>query len=164
MAPRTVHFVSLGCAKSRVDTEVMLGVSDDAGFQVVEDPAAADVIVVNTCGFIGPAKEESIETILEMARYKESGSEASIRKVVVEDDKLAVTAGKAGFCYTLDEERQERIGVRLELGSGVAWCGDVPAKSQGTPPSTTKNDEIDYFRGTPDAPAPAVCPMVPRGG
>jgi len=71
---RTIHFVSLGCAKNRVDTEVMLGVSDDAGFQFVSDPSDAQVIVVNTCGFIGPAKEESIDTILDLARYKEAGS------------------------------------------------------------------------------------------
>ncbi|MGB5374322.1 MAG: radical SAM protein, partial [Polyangiales bacterium] len=71
---RTIHFVSLGCAKNRVDTEVMLGVSDQSGFEIVEDPAAAEVIVINTCGFIGPAKEESVETILEMSAHKASGS------------------------------------------------------------------------------------------
>lgn len=73
MAKR-IHFISLGCAKNRVDTEVMLGVSDVEGFRVVADPAEAEVIVVNTCGFIGPAKEESVDTILEMGRYKEAGS------------------------------------------------------------------------------------------
>jgi ribosomal protein S12 methylthiotransferase len=72
--PRTIHFVSLGCAKNRVDTEVMLGVSDQSGFEVVQDPAEAEVIVINTCGFIGPAKEESINTILEMSAHKESGT------------------------------------------------------------------------------------------
>jgi ribosomal protein S12 methylthiotransferase len=71
---RTIHFVSLGCAKNWVDTEVMLGVSDQSGFEIVEDPAAAEVIVINTCGFIGPAKEESLETILEMSSHKASGS------------------------------------------------------------------------------------------
>ncbi len=72
--PRTIHFVSLGCAKNRVDTEVMLGVSAEAGFRHVDDPKEAEVIVVNTCGFIGPAKEESIETILEMGAYKDRGA------------------------------------------------------------------------------------------
>lgn len=72
--PRRIHFVSLGCAKNRVDTEVMLGVSENTGFEFVSDPAGADVIVVNTCGFIGPAKEESIDTILEMSRHKEEGT------------------------------------------------------------------------------------------
>ena len=71
---RTVHFVSLGCAKNRVDTEVMLGVTGEHGLDVVDDPGEAEVIVVNTCGFIGPAKEESVDTVLEMARFKESGS------------------------------------------------------------------------------------------
>lgn len=77
---RTIHFVSLGCAKNRVDTEVMLGVSGESGFRVVESPGEAEVIVVNTCGFIGPAKEESVETILEMGAYKEAGS---CKKLVV---------------------------------------------------------------------------------
>ena len=72
--PKTIHFVSLGCAKNRVDTEVMLGVSSESGYEIVNDPGAAEVIVVNTCGFIGPAKEESVETILEMGAHKEAGT------------------------------------------------------------------------------------------
>ncbi len=71
--PRTIHFISLGCPKNRVDTEVMLGTSDEAGYELVADAEEAEVIVVNTCGFIGPAKEESIDTILEMGQLKESG-------------------------------------------------------------------------------------------
>ncbi|MFW6023180.1 MAG: 30S ribosomal protein S12 methylthiotransferase RimO [Myxococcota bacterium] len=71
---RRIHFVSLGCAKNRVDTEVMLGVSDEAGFEHVADPTEAEVVVVNTCGFIGAAKEESVDTILEMARLKAEGA------------------------------------------------------------------------------------------
>ncbi len=74
MNKQTVYFVSLGCPKNRVDSEVMLGVAEQGGFQHVDDPADARVIVVNTCGFIGEAKKESIETIFEMARFKESGS------------------------------------------------------------------------------------------
>lgn len=73
-SPRTIHFVSLGCAKNRVDTEIMLGVSDERGFSLVDEPTEAEVIVINTCGFIGPAKEESVDTILEMGQLKQSGS------------------------------------------------------------------------------------------
>src|SRR3954465_1240088 len=69
-----VHFVSLGCPKNRVDTEVMLGHTTGAGHQLVESPEAAEVIVVNTCGFIGEAKQESIDAILEMARHKQAGT------------------------------------------------------------------------------------------
>ena len=69
-----VHFVSLGCPKNRVDTEVMLGHTAEAGHSLVAAPEDADVIVVNTCGFIGEAKQESIDAILEMARHKEAGT------------------------------------------------------------------------------------------
>jgi ribosomal protein S12 methylthiotransferase len=71
---RTIHFVSLGCPKNRVDSEVMLGVAHGAGYAHVDDPAAAEVIVVNTCGFIGEAKKESIDAILEMAAQKDGGA------------------------------------------------------------------------------------------
>jgi ribosomal protein S12 methylthiotransferase len=71
---KKIHFVSLGCPKNRVDTEVMLGVAEGGGFEHVADPAAAEVIVVNTCGFIDAAKKESIETILELAEHKRAGS------------------------------------------------------------------------------------------
>jgi ribosomal protein S12 methylthiotransferase len=68
--PRRVHFVTLGCPKNQVDSEVMLGVLARRGHQLVLDPEAADVLVVNTCSFIQPAKEESIDAILELARVK----------------------------------------------------------------------------------------------
>ena len=71
---RTIHFVSLGCPKNRVDSEVMLGVAEGAGFTHVDDAASADVIVVNTCGFIGKAKKESIDAILEMGQHKDAGT------------------------------------------------------------------------------------------
>ncbi len=73
-ARRTIHFVSLGCPKNRVDSEVMLGVAQGAGYAHVDDPADAEVIVVNTCGFIGEAKKESIDAILEMATQKDGGA------------------------------------------------------------------------------------------
>ncbi|MCP4443735.1 MAG: 30S ribosomal protein S12 methylthiotransferase RimO [Myxococcales bacterium] len=72
-ASKAVYIVSLGCPKNRVDSEVMLGDAGASGHRIVADPAQADVIVVNTCGFIESAKEESIETILEMAGHKGDG-------------------------------------------------------------------------------------------
>lgn len=71
---KTVGMVSLGCSKNRVDSEVLLGMLCDRGYQIVSDPSKAALIVVNTCGFIQPAKEESIEAILEMAQFKKTGS------------------------------------------------------------------------------------------
>ncbi len=66
-------FVSLGCDKNLVDSEVMLGLLDQKGYQIVDDEADADVIVVNTCCFIQDALEESIQTILDLAAYKKDG-------------------------------------------------------------------------------------------
>ncbi len=68
-----ILFVSLGCDKNLVDSEAMLGLLDREGFRIVDDEAEADAIVVNTCCFIHDAKEESIQTILEMAEYKKNG-------------------------------------------------------------------------------------------
>ena len=69
----TVGLISLGCSKNRVDSENALGFLRERGYQIVSDPAKAEVIIVNTCGFIQPAKEEAISTIFEMAEYKETG-------------------------------------------------------------------------------------------
>ncbi|MBR4183882.1 MAG: 30S ribosomal protein S12 methylthiotransferase RimO [Lachnospiraceae bacterium] len=68
-----IFFVSLGCDKNLTDSETMLGLLDRAGYRVTDEPDDADYIIVNSCCFIGDAKEESIDTILEMASYKESG-------------------------------------------------------------------------------------------
>ncbi len=67
-----VGFISLGCSKNLVDTEMMIGLFKRENFKIVNDPKDADIIVVNTCGFIGPAKEEAVNTLLEMAEYKKN--------------------------------------------------------------------------------------------
>jgi ribosomal protein S12 methylthiotransferase len=68
-----IGFVSLGCPKNLVDTEVMMGQLVANGHELTREPQGADVIVVNTCSFIDPAKQESVDTILEMAQYKKTG-------------------------------------------------------------------------------------------
>lgn len=80
MSKKRIHFVSLGCPKNRVDTEVMVGVAGQQRWELTTEADAADVIVVNTCGFIGEAKKESIETIFEMAELKKLGA---CKKLVV---------------------------------------------------------------------------------
>lgn len=77
---KKVHVVSLGCPKNRVDSEVMIGLMQGDGYEIVSQPEEADVLVVNTCAFIASAKEESVDTILEMAAYKDG---APGRKLVV---------------------------------------------------------------------------------
>ena len=68
-----ILFVSLGCDKNLVDTEMMLGQLAEKGYTFTDDEAEADIAVVNSCCFIGDAKEESINTILEMAEQKKTG-------------------------------------------------------------------------------------------
>lgn len=75
-----ILFVSLGCDKNLVDTEVMLGLLAKKGHQMIDDEAQADIVIVNTCCFIHDAKEESIQTILEMAQLKET---AVLKKLIV---------------------------------------------------------------------------------
>ena len=75
-----VGFVSLGCPKNLVDTEVMMGLLDRAGAEITNQPETADILVVNTCSFIDKAQQESVDTILEMAKLKARGS---ARKLIV---------------------------------------------------------------------------------
>ncbi len=76
----SVGFISLGCPKNLVDSEVMMGLLDRAGARLTAHPEQAEILVVNTCSFIDTAKQESVDTILEMARHKTSGS---ARKLIV---------------------------------------------------------------------------------
>ena len=127
---KTIHFVSLGCPKNRVDTEVMLGIAEKAGYRHVEDARQAAVIVVNTCGFIEPAKQESIETILELAENKRRGV---CRKLVVTgclsqrySDELA--KGMPEVDHLLGSSDMPRLAAvlgghaeRLLVGSPADW-------------------------------------------
>ena len=76
----TIGVISLGCAKNQVDTERMLGLLTQSGHEITNDPSEAEVLIVNTCGFIESAKQESINAILEMAQYKQGGN---CRRLVV---------------------------------------------------------------------------------
>src|SRR6267142_5862718 len=78
--PVKVGFVSLGCPKNLVDSEVMMGILQSGGAEITAHAEDADVIVVNTCSFIDTAKQESVDTILEMAQHKVTGK---ARKLVV---------------------------------------------------------------------------------
>lgn len=80
MSQKNVHIVTLGCPKNRVDSEIMLGGLVEGGWRLTEAPDEADVLVVNTCAFIEASKQESIEAILEAARYK---TEGRAKKLVV---------------------------------------------------------------------------------
>src|SRR5258708_31639190 len=77
-APKTVAVISLGCPKNPVDSEVMLGKLAKDNYTLVKDPSQAEVVIVNTCGFIEASKKESIDTILEVAKLRQTGSLKSL--------------------------------------------------------------------------------------
>lgn len=101
-------FVSLGCAKNLVDTEIMLGALNDRDIQITDDPEQADILIINTCTFIDSAKEESISTILQMSEFKKIGK---CRAVIV--------AGCLGQRYQ-QELLDELPEVDAIIGTG-AW-------------------------------------------
>src|SRR5256885_13625453 len=118
-----VGFVSLGCPKNLVDSEVMLGTLARQGYSLTAQKEDADVIVVNTCGFIDSAKKESIDTILEMAELKAQGK---CKKLVVAGclaerhrSQIQKEIPEIDFIFGPDELGRVLEAVQLD-GSGVA--------------------------------------------
>jgi ribosomal protein S12 methylthiotransferase len=134
-----VGLCSLGCAKNQVDSEVMLGNLRKRGFSIVNDPAEADVILVNTCAFIEDARRESIDTILEMAGFKESGS---CRRLIVAGclsqryrAELLESVPEIDACLGLDE---------LEFIADA--CSGDYAGGRSAPPPPRRLDRADQDR------------------
>ena len=131
-------FVSLGCPKNLVDSEVMMGLLDRAGARLTAHPEDAEILIVNTCSFIDTAKQESVDTILEMARYKASGSAKrlivagclveryrdEIRKSIPEVDAVVGTGELESILEAAGLARPQAAGVRSPFnilsGSGRA--------------------------------------------
>jgi ribosomal protein S12 methylthiotransferase len=124
----TVGIVSLGCPKNLVDSEVMLGRLREAGYSIVPDVQQADVIVVNTCAFIDRAKQESVDTILEMAREKETGRA-----------KRLVVTGCLSQRYDADL-RKEIPEIDATLGTGQ--IDDIVQAVGGTATVTDAGDRV----------------------
>src|SRR5882762_3996637 len=104
-----VGLISLGCPKNLVDSEVMLGLAQQAGHELTQDASQAEVLVVNTCAFIDSAKQESINAILEMARHKKDGA----------CQRLIVTG-------CLAERYREELKDEMPEIDAVLGTGEVP--------------------------------------
>lgn len=131
-----IFFVSLGCDKNLVDSEVMLGLVREKGFHLTNEEQEADIIVVNTCCFIHDAKEESINTILEMAEYKKAGRlkglivtgclaqryKEDITKEIPEVDALIGTTSYDAIAEVIDEVLD---GKKTENFKDVDYLSDV---------------------------------------
>ena len=136
---RNVLFISLGCDKNLVDSEKMLGLLNAAGYQVAQEESEADAIVVNTCCFIHDAKEESIETILEMAEWKKRGRlkalvvtgcmaqryQEEINQEIPEVDAVIGTTGYTEIVPILDEILGTVEVSQKEQNSFVNCCPSI---------------------------------------
>ncbi len=128
-----ILFVSLGCDKNLVDTEVMLGMLTSKGHRMVDNEEEADVIVVNTCCFINDAKEESIQTILEMAEYKKAGDIKALivtgclaqrykQEIIDEIEEVDAVIGTNSYdkiVEAIDEALEGKSGLKMSELTGL---------------------------------------------
>lgn len=129
MKKKTVSFVSLGCDKNTIDSEIMLNRLLEGGYELVKEDEKAEIIIINTCGFIQSAQEESIETIIEMGAYKQTGRceklvvtgclaqrfAAEIQEDLPEVDAVVGTGSYENIVDVLDR-LYEQDGVLVEMG------------------------------------------------
>ena len=123
---KKILFVSLGCDKNLVDSEVMLGLLAEKGYTFTDDEAEADIIIVNTCCFIGDAKEESVNTLLAMAEYKKAGrlkalivtgclAERYRQEITEEIPEVDAVLGTAGYDHIAEVVEQALSGEQKLL-------------------------------------------------
>src|SRR6266404_3446077 len=142
-----IGLVSLGCPKNLVDSEVMLGLAQQAGHELTQDAAEADVLVVNTCAFIDAAKQESIDTILEMAQHKKDGA----------CRRLIVTGCMA-------ERYREELKAEMPEIDAVLGTGEVPGIVEAIGGATTAagGSPLTFFRQRSESLAPAEFGLTHR--
>lgn len=140
-----ILFISLGCDKNLVDTEMMLGLLGEAGYSFTDDETQADAAVINTCCFIGDAKEESVNTILEIAELKKTGRlkalivagclaqryQEEIRREIEEVDAVIGTASIGSIVQTLREVLDGRGGLYMDPLDGTPFCGEKRVMTTG---------------------------------
>ena len=125
---RRLYTVSLGCAKNRVDSEKALAILENQGCTVEENPAAADLILVNSCGFIGEARRETIDTILELAEYKKKNPriKLAVMGCMVERfrEEMAKELPEVDYLFTLSDDAMSEI-YRSKNTTRVVQPGSV---------------------------------------
>ncbi len=152
VAGQRIYFVSLGCSKNQVDTELMLGQVAASGHELVQEADSADVIVVNTCAFIDAAKEESVDTILEMAEWKKSAKKKlvvtgclaqrhseELAKEIPEIDHILGSADFPALAKLLDQ-------VQAQSGTnGKARSAAQPARKKRALPVIQVSETPEYI-------------------
>ena len=130
-----IGFISLGCSKNLVDTEIMIGLCKEKGYSIVNNPEEADAIIINTCGFIDDAKEEAISTILETAKLKEEGN---LQKLIVtgclaQRYKDAVIEEMPEVDLIVGVDEFPRIASLLESETGAFVTGNTAPYPENAP-------------------------------
>jgi ribosomal protein S12 methylthiotransferase len=146
-----IGFVSLGCPKNLVDSEVMLGTAEQAGHEITTDADGADVVIVNTCAFIDRAKQESIDTILEMAAKKKA------------------TGGRLVVTGCLAERYRDSLQKEIPEIDAILGTGDVPNILEAIQPGSTAAratgaSPMTFYKRDPKAPGEATTPAAPVFG
>ncbi len=143
-----IGFISLGCSKNLVDTEIMIGVCKERGFEIVNEPSFADCIVINTCGFIDAAKEEAIETILETATLK---TEGKLQKLVVTGclaqrykEEILQELPEVDLVVGVDEF--PKIADLLKHETGIFVTGNTAPYPEGCPRVLTTPSYMAYLK------------------
>ncbi len=139
VSKKTFHIVSLGCAKNSVDADSMAQLLIDAGYKLVKDPRRARVVIVNTCGFIGPAKEESFDALAAMAANKKGGQILIAAGCLTQRYGGEVTRRVAGIDDILGTRRwmdivnvvENRCGANPESRSGLSEAAIVGSDERG---------------------------------
>ncbi|MHB8306019.1 MAG: 30S ribosomal protein S12 methylthiotransferase RimO [Vulcanimicrobiaceae bacterium] len=167
---KSVSFVSLGCAKNLVDTEVMIARLGAAGWELSPDPLEAGTVVINTCAFIDPAKSESTEAILEQADLKQPGQQLivagclaqrfgeQLQSLIPEIDGVIGTGAYAGIVDLLEDARAGQRPVRLQF--------DAPPEHDFLPRLVTTGQATAYLKIAEGCDHPCTFCIIPqlRGG
>ena len=161
-----VSFVSLGCAKNLVDTEVMIAKLGQAGWQLSDDAREADTVIVNTCAFIDPAKAESTDAIMEQAQQKAPGQQLivagclaqrygeQLQSLVPEIDGVVGTGAYAGIVELLEDARGGHRPVRLQF--------DAPPEHDFLPRLVTTPKATAYLKIAEGCDHPCTFCIIPR--
>lgn len=128
-----IGFVSLGCSKNRVDTEIMIGLLKQAGYKIVDQPEKADIVIINTCGFITSAQEESINTIIALGRLKHTG----LLRTLIATGCLAQRFGQELLAELPELDAVVGISSYLDIVSIVKQAQNGKRMLQVAPPATT---------------------------
>ncbi len=143
-----IGFISLGCSKNLVDTEIMIGLCKEKGYSIVNDPEKADVIIINTCGFIDDAKEEAISTILETAKLKTVGKlkKLIVTGCLVQRYKHEILNEMPEVDLIVGVDEFTRIADILDKENGCVVTGNTAPYPEGLPRVLTTPPFMAYLK------------------